>query len=65
MYVYLNMYKYEVFGEDHVDDVLSKVTEWEIYLDINICNEMRFIMRYHIGLTVIVTSDYKNSSHEY
>ena len=31
------MYKYEVFGEDHVDDVLSKVTEWEIYLDINIC----------------------------
>ena len=56
---------YEVFGEDHVDDVLSKVTEWEIYLDINICNEMRFIMRYHIGLTVIVTSDYKNSSHEY
>ena len=59
------MFKYEMVDEDHVDDVLSEVTEREIYLDLNICNEMRFIMRYHIGLTVIVTSDYKNSSHEY
>ena len=52
--------RYEIFGEDQVDDVLSKVTELEIYLDVNICNEMRFIMRYFIELTVIVTSDYKN-----
>ena len=54
------MFKYEMVDEDHVDDVLSEVTEVEIYLDLNICNEMRFIMRYFIGLTVIVTSDYKN-----
>lgn len=54
------MFKYEMVDEDHVDDVLSEVTEREIYLDLNICNEMRFIMRYFIGLTVIVTSDYKN-----
>ena len=54
------MFKYEMVDEDHVDDVLSEVTEVEIYLDLNICNEMRFIMRYYMELTVIVTSDYKN-----
>ena len=42
------------------NDVLRQVTECEIYQDINICNEMRFIMRYYLELTVIVTSDYKN-----
>ena len=54
------MFKYEMVDENHVDDVLSEVTEREIYLDLNICNEMRFIMRYFIELTVTVTSDYKN-----